>query len=773
MFSRFHKALKVAAVLFLLIVVLGIGAPYLGAGYFQNRIERALESALGRKVEIEKTHYSLFTGPGFTIDKVVIEEDPRIGIEPFAQVPELDARIDLFSLLAGKLEFSSLRLVDPVINFARADDGTWNVQLFLDRAPAKTLPPISIRTGHLHVKFGDRKAVIYLADTDAEINHSSDGRVRVAVTGEAYRSDRQAQGLARFALRGSYLPAAAGPGKVDLDFELERSQVQDLVKLFDGRDLGLKGFVESQAHLSGPIDQVAVRGQLKTSELASRLFLPSGGGSGALPYEGKIDFANAQAELSSVGANPSPISLHLEARNFLRDPDWNAEMNLKELTVPAALEIAKNFGLALPVGMDVRGKLQGALKFNKSDGANGEFELVDAVIQLPAGGKLEGEALKFEVLGRGVHLQLHTPVVEGAPAPKLDIEGRYDLDSKTTALAVTSRGSRIAETRKMFGALPLLEHFIDGGWRGTLRYVAPGDGIEPAAWNGQIDVLQAQVDVPGLTGPLTLTFPAMIEGSRAVVRSFKGTVGTIALTGNYRYEPSAVRPHRVNLVVPVASLEEIERILLPTLVRGGGLLARTLRFGRAPVPDWLRERRLEGAISIGSLQIGAWICKSAHARIQWNGTSVALAGIAGSIEEAAMAGEAAIDLSGTAPVYSASGTLRQLEYRGGQLDLKGRVASQGAGEQVLANAKAEGTFEGTEIRFSPDVLLDRATGAFELMFPGGLPRTKLTNVEVSQGAETYQGQGGTQSDGRVVVDLTSGVKQLKVVGTLLAAPGNQ
>ena len=228
----------------------GIGAPYFGADYFQNRIERALESALGRKVSIGKTHYNLFTGPGFTINDVVIEEDPRIGIEPFASVTEVDARIDLFSVFTGTMEFSSLRLVEPNVNFARSEDGVWNVQLFLDRAPAKTLPPISIRTGGLHVKFGDRKEVIYLGDTDADINHSSDGRVRLSMIGNAYRSDRQSQALGRLALRGDYHSAAwrSGPGKVDLDFELIRSQVQDLVRLFDGRDLGLKGFVESQAH---------------------------------------------------------------------------------------------------------------------------------------------------------------------------------------------------------------------------------------------------------------------------------------------------------------------------------------------------------------------------------------------------------------------------------------------------------------------------------------------------------------------------------------------
>jgi len=769
MLSRFHKLLKFSAVLIVLLIAAGIGAPYFGADYFKNRIERALESALGRKVTIETTHYSLFTGPGFTIDRVSIEEDPKIGIEPFAYVKEVSARIDLLSALTGKLEFSSLRLVEPEINFARSEDGTWNVQLFLNRTSARNLPPITIRTGHVHVKLGDRKAVIYLGDTDADINHSGDGRVRLSVTGEAYRSDRQSQGLGRFALRGSYLPVASGPGKIDLDFELERSQVQDLVKLFDGRDLGLKGFVESQAHLSGPVDKVVVRGQLKTSEIAARLFLPSGA-SGALPYEGKVNFINAEAELSSAGASAAaPVAIRFEARNFLSDPDWNAELKLKELAVPAALEIVRNFGLALPSGVDVQGKLQGSLRFNRTEGANGVFELADPVVQLPSGGKLEGAALKFEVHGNGVDLVLHTPASEAVH--KLEVEGRYDLDSKTTDVALLSKGSRIAETRKLFGRLPVLEHFADGGWRGTLRYVAPGDA-EPA-WRGQIEVAQAQADLPGIAEPVTLTFAVSIDGSRAAVRSFRGTAGGIAISGNYRYEPTSARPHRLNVVVPVASLQEMERVFRPTLVRGGGLLARTFRLGRAPVPDWLRERHIEGTISFGTLQVGEWNCKSTQAKIQWNGTAVRFLNVEGTIEDSVVNGEVVVDLTGAGPAYEATGTLSQLAYRGGQLDLKGKIVSQGAGEQVVSNARAEGTFEGSDIRFSSDSLLDKATGTFELVFPGGAPRTKLTNLEVSQGSDTYQGQGGTQADGRLVLDLTSGPKQLKVIGTLLAAPGSQ
>ena len=68
-----------------------IAAPYLSGDRFAPRIQAALESALGRKVEIGAIHFSVFAGPGFSVDNVVIHENPAIGIEPIAYVGSLEA----------------------------------------------------------------------------------------------------------------------------------------------------------------------------------------------------------------------------------------------------------------------------------------------------------------------------------------------------------------------------------------------------------------------------------------------------------------------------------------------------------------------------------------------------------------------------------------------------------------------------------------------------------------------------------------------------------
>src|SRR4051794_16137519 len=86
------------------LIAAGIAAPFVQVNRMGGRIKVALQNSLHRRVEIGDVHLNLFTGPGFTVDKVLIYEDPSIGIEPFAFVLSLEARVSLSSLWTGRLE---------------------------------------------------------------------------------------------------------------------------------------------------------------------------------------------------------------------------------------------------------------------------------------------------------------------------------------------------------------------------------------------------------------------------------------------------------------------------------------------------------------------------------------------------------------------------------------------------------------------------------------------------------------------------------------------
>src|SRR5260370_38130580 len=110
---------KIVGVLILLLLVLGIAAPSFTADQYGRRLQTSLERALGRKVEIGKVHFNLFKGPGFSVDKVIIYEDPAIGMEPVAYIEEpgsMEVVPSIWSLLGGRFVISSIRLHEPSLN---------------------------------------------------------------------------------------------------------------------------------------------------------------------------------------------------------------------------------------------------------------------------------------------------------------------------------------------------------------------------------------------------------------------------------------------------------------------------------------------------------------------------------------------------------------------------------------------------------------------------------------------------------------------------------
>ena len=116
------RAAKWLSIAMAVLLMAGIAAPYLSGNRFAPCIRAALESALGRKVELGAIHFSLFAGPGFSVDNVVIHENPAIGIEPIAYVGSLEAvprLTSIFGIFGGRLEFASIRLDDASINVAK------------------------------------------------------------------------------------------------------------------------------------------------------------------------------------------------------------------------------------------------------------------------------------------------------------------------------------------------------------------------------------------------------------------------------------------------------------------------------------------------------------------------------------------------------------------------------------------------------------------------------------------------------------------------------
>jgi hypothetical protein len=226
------------------------------------------------------------------------------------------------------------------------------------------------------------------------------------------------------------------------------------------------------------------------------------------------------------------------------------------------------------------------------------------------------------------------------------------------------------------------------------------------------------------------------------------------------------------LKIDEADAGELARLFAPALLRERGFLARTLRLGAdAPVPAWLKTRRAEGAVSIGSLTAGELRLQGVTAQVNWNGSVVDLSELSGSSEPAEFAGDLSIDLRTGSPRYHFTGQVKDIPYKGGRLDLEGILDTEGDGAGVFENARAEGTLQGRGILFAPDTEFRAVTARFEMLGGGAASRWKLSNLEVSQSGESLAGTGASQADGKLILELVSRGRPLRYTGTLFTMAG--
>ena len=397
----------------------------------------------------------------------------------------------------------------------------------------------------------------------------------------------------------------------------------------------------------------------------------------------------------------------------------------------------------------------------------------DAAVTLPGAAPLKVPTATVFLKGNSIVAGPNT--VSIGAADSADIETTYQAgEGGGVEVKMTTRRINVADLRALsplgMGSIPLLDRIADGTWRGTLSYANPDPSSEKGAWSGDFEIQNTRLEVDGLADPVRIQSAAVSAKDQLVaVTHIRAKVGNIAFGGEYRWglqvdaedDSEKAQPQTFRLQVAAADAKEVERLFQPTISREGGLLARTLRLGAAgATPDWLSQRNVEGVVSIGALTLAETRLSVDSARLTWDGAAVKLSAVQGKVADASFNGELRVDLAGRVPVYRFEGNLDDFPYKSGKLDLSGKISAEGNGPALWASIKADGSLRGRSIVFSPDAEFRRATGRFQLnMTPAG-PRWKLSGLKLTQGSDNYSGEGATQADGRLVLNLSSGNRQV-------------
>lgn len=726
------------------VIALGLAAPYIQADSYGQQIRDALQRGLHRKVEIGAVHFNLFTGPGFSVEDVVIYDDPSVGIEPFAHMLELEARVSFSSLLTGRLDFSVLRFVSPSVNIVKPETGAWNiVRLLQDAKTTQYVPEIQVSDGRIYLKTGNVKSTFYIANADITITPSQNS-LGLRFAGEPARTDRAARAAGLFTARGTF----AG-GNLNLDLELEKSPVDELGGLIRGHRLEYHGAVSTRAKLRGPLSKLSVTGSFNLSDVHRWDMMTDHNQSWTVNYKGLLDAGSQQIELATVD---SPNRLRLVVAGLKREPWWSVDASVTELAASTLIGVARDMGAPVPKGVEVDGRVVGAVGFDSRSGLEGALSVTKGSVKLQDGPQLKLGGATLMIAGDS--FRLAPAALVGEEGQGAQLEGEYN--SATRALTATISGQSLRLLSRT--AVPLVNRFQGGKWSAALRYRQ--EDAAPGVWTGSFDVRDTTTRVPGVSQPVRLVTARMeIDGDILKVRQMRALVGGVEIYGSYVYDP--VNQHRFDFTAPKAAMADIEVLLAPALRRDEGFFARTLRLRRTALPDWLDHRKAEGLIRIGTLSAGEIVARRVRSRVLWNGGIVQLTGVEGRLDEGSFQGSGVVDITKSEPQYRLQGRAENLAWKSGKVDLAGSLETLGSGLDLLLNLRGEGTFHARGTILSPEQVVRAATGSFGFAVTRTGPQFKLSDVEAALGSERFQGDGMTLADGRLQMELASASRTVR------------
>jgi hypothetical protein len=599
-------------------------------------------------------------------------------------------------------------------------------------------------------------------EADLDVSPPAPGGAGWTVTCSAKpaRTDRPAQGLGSFTAKGRWYVA---PERVDMDLELNRSGLDEITELLRGQAGGVHGTLSARLHMAGAIGDIGITGRLNVEDVHRWDLLPPHGEGWPIDIRGRLDLVSQRLELqsSSTSDAPLPLSLRFQASDYLSQPHWTLAGNWNQFPVAPLMELSRHMGVQFPEQLELSGSMDGDLNYSDQGALQGQLAFHDAALTIPGSPPVRFE--RADVTVGGGHARLSPAQARTAAGEEAGIEADYDMGSEALDLSISADAMNVASLRTQvaLAAVPWLERVKAGQWSGLLRYHWEPDG---AGWTGRLQVAGAELDVPGMADAVRLTSArAQIDGSRVALDRMAGTAGKLSFTGEYAYEPNAARPHRLRLRAAVVDAADLEGELAPTL-RRAGLLARAL--GRVPASAWLKERSVEGSVQIDDLAVAGSHWRNVRARLLWDVTRVEFDGIQASLDRASLAGKLAVSLRGARPSYTLTGKVKGLSWQDGTVDAEGTAETSGTGLELLANLTSQGTFTGAGLDLGAEEPFHTAAGAYSLEWWQAAPRLQLTGLNLRTEDETYTGRGTTQDDGRLVILLSNGSKEMRMSGTL-------
>lgn len=576
-----------AVVLALFIAAAWVGPYFLNAGRYRPLLKAGLERSLHRKVTLGHIALHFFPHLGFTVDNVVIDEDPAFGPEPFVRVGHIDCDLQWRSLWSSHLHFGTLRLSNPSINLVRNSAGRWNIENLLLQsrvtAPSSGLgssPPtpanlsVEIEGARLNFKIGENKKPFAIVNTRAHLDFEyGSNRIEFRMAGEPVRTDLEFPTPGLVELDGSWSPARAHGHALEATLRMQGALLYDWIPLLTGQNPEVYGVMNSTIHLSGTLRQMEYSGETQLSQLHRWGQLPS---SNDLPcdlrFRGQFDRDKENVTIKGMDLGFANSQVHLEGS--IADVTSRPDLDLVVAFERSGLRDLQRLGervLGSRVGWSINGRLNGMISVRgpwRGKRYGGFLNAHGVRLSTPSG-TFPVSDVAIRVTRSGVRL---APARVGlAPGVEVVAEGtlrhisarqsrRHTTVHPTYELTFSSRAVNLGRLVHFGRALGIL---------GKSQLEAAGIGsftlhLTGGAWpwsrpsvTAQASVRSARLVIPGLSEPLNIPRARIqVYGKQVIVNPILAVMGTSVFSGWVMHQRGSHAPWDFSLKADKLSIEQ-------------------------------------------------------------------------------------------------------------------------------------------------------------------------------------------------------------------------
>jgi AsmA protein len=287
---RIRRRLLWSVAVLLVLLGLALVPPLMNANRLSRRIAASMSESLGRPVHLDNVTLHLLPMPGFTLENLVVSEDPEFGNEPAIRANTVEATLRPSSLWRRQVEFSTIRFVEPSLNLVRNKDGRWNLQGLLMHAakvqaapteqrtagPAPRFPYIEATGARVNLKLGEEKQPFSLTDADFALWSPSPDHWQVRVEAKATRTDENIADPGTMRLEGS-LERAATMAEVPIDLQASwrDAPLGEASRLLTGDDAGWRGSLTVETEVVGTLGEAKVKTTVHAEDLRRADFVPA------------------------------------------------------------------------------------------------------------------------------------------------------------------------------------------------------------------------------------------------------------------------------------------------------------------------------------------------------------------------------------------------------------------------------------------------------------------------------------------------------------------